>query len=221
MSFAESRERQAVTGPARILATAGFYAVGVLAGIVMFLAAFPAGVLSSIEILFYRGLAVLVVITIAHAAVILLALRWLRRSGGGFALRRGHVVPVVTVAAAINLAFFVLVPVNLDRAISVFLLSWMEQQGGAAVTQPELEQAFQETYVARYRAMDRRVSEQIASGNIEATPEGFRLTERGLAFVTFARAVGAIFSVDQRFLYPPREITKARQRQSAEAPARH
>ena len=48
--------------------------------------------------------------------------------------------------------------------------------------------------------MDGRVAEQLASGNIEQTPEGFRLTERGLAFVTSARAVGAIFSVDQRFL---------------------
>jgi len=69
--------------------------------------------------------------------------------------------------------------------------------------------------------MDRRVAEQLASGNIEKTPEGFRLTEWGLAFVTFARAVDAIFSVDQRFLYPPREITSARQTRSAEARARH
>jgi hypothetical protein len=191
-------------GPA--FAAVLFHALGVLLGVAMFVAAFPAGVLGSIGILFYRGLAVLLLVTAAHAVLMALLLRALRR---GRRRRRvapgpGHLVPVVVLAAALNLAFFVLVPVNLDRAISVFLLAWMDRHGAAAtVPRPALEEAFAQIYIERYAAIDRRIAEQLASGNIVATPEGYRLTARGRAFVAFARFVGAIFSVDTRFLYPP------------------
>lgn len=209
--LASQREKLQRAGFARALSgTLGFYLLGILCGLALFLLAFPAGVLSSIGILFYRGLAVLVLVTVVHAVLLVLVLRWWRSRRGSAATGGLHAAPVVAVAAALNLAFFVLVPVNLDRAISVFLLSWMERQAGAAVARPELERAFHDTYIEGYRAIDRRIAEQLASGNIVATPEGFRLTGRGEAFVGFARAVGAIFGVDPRFLYPPPDAGRAR-----------
>jgi hypothetical protein len=206
----QCQQTQSAAAPPRLSGALAFYALGIPCGLALFLLAFPAGLLASIGILFYRGLAVLVIVTVVHALLLLLALRWLKRNRAMAGTGAMHVAPVVAVAAALNLAFFVLVPVNLDRAISVFLLSWMERQAGAAVARPELERAFHDTYIEGYRAIDRRIAEQLASGNIVASPEGFRLTGRGEAFVGFARAVGAIFGVDPRFLYPPPEAGRAR-----------
>ena len=84
----------------------------------------------------------------------------------------------------------------------------MNERGEMPAAEGDLERAFERIYIERYRAIDRRIAEQLASGNIVATPEGFRLTERGQAFVALARFVGGIFSVDMRFLYPPREVAE-------------
>jgi hypothetical protein len=121
----------------------------------------------------------------------------MRRHG----LSRANLVSVVAVSAMLNLTFFTLVPVNLDRSISVFLLAWMGHNK-TAMTRADIENVFQQVYVKRYGAIDRRISEQLSTGNIKRTPAGFVLTQRGRIFNIFAKIVGSIFSVDPRFLNP-------------------
>jgi hypothetical protein len=114
----------------------------------------------------------------------------------------GYVLPMALSSLALNLTFFVLIPVNLDRSISVFLLAWMEDHRGAPQTKADLRQAFQQIYVEADGAIDRRIVEQLVSGNIAPSGGGYALTERGSRFVAVAREIGLLFSTDQRFLHP-------------------
>ena len=92
--------------------------------------------------------------------------------------------------------------------MSVFLLSWMEDHRGTPQTKADLQQAFQEIYVEADGAIDRRISEQQASGNIVPSGIGYVLTGRGSHFVTIAREIGLLFSTDQRFLHPTASANK-------------
>ena len=58
-------------------------------------------------------------------------------------------------------------------------------------------------YVDKYGAVDRRINEQLASGDIVATPEGYVLTPRGRGIVGLFKIVADIFETDPRFLAEP------------------
>ena len=175
-----------------------FYGIGIGVGVALFVLFFLAHGLSFIHIFFYRGLAIIATACLLHAVMMTFALRW-------FSARRispANVVSVVAMAAMLNLTFFTLVPVNLDRSISVFLLAWMDKNDDRPMSRADLRDVFQTVYVTRYAAIERRINEQVASGNIELLPRGYALTGRGRLFNRFARAVGIVFSVDPRFLDP-------------------
>jgi hypothetical protein len=150
-------------------------------------------------ILFYTGLVLLGIVTVAMAA----AAAWVimdRRHEDRF-LAAMVVVAMTLASAGCTLAFFVIVPVTLDRSISTFLLSRMEGEG---FSEPQLRQAFEREYVERNAAIARRLAEQLASGTIRPDDGGrFSLTDRGTAFLTAARMITRLYGV------PPRYVTAA------------
>ena len=180
----------------------GLFTIGILAGILIFLLCSLFGVLSSIHILFFRGLLLIVIAMFAHAFLLGMALSWVRRRGLSSSVGVPYLLPIVLVSAALNFGFFVLVPVNLDRSISVFLLAWMEDHHGTLQTKADLQDAFERIYIDLDGALDRRIAEQLASGNIVRRGNGYVLTQQGSQFVSIARSVGLLFSTDQRFLHP-------------------
>lgn len=163
----------------------------VLVGFLVYLALFTSGVGGGIPVLFYRGL------VLALAAGLVVGLGMVR-------LTRGRGDPTLAIAAAatsiaFNTCFLVLLPVTIDRSISVFLLATIERADGA--TADELEGAFIDGYVRDMAAIDRRVKEQAISGNIVVGPDGrVRLTTQGRRFMLLSRSVAGTFDTDQRFV---------------------
>lgn len=176
--------------------------MGIVFGFFIYLSGFFVKSLWGITILFYLGLAMLPVTEVVLALFLTLGLHWAHRRRRLLWFGRANILVVVLMSAVLNFSVFVLVPVNIDRSISVFLLSWMDEQQNNSATRSELDQAFQDIYIERYRAIDRRIAEQLASGNIEVTPGGLQLTPRGRTTVAALRFFGDLFSTDQRFLHP-------------------
>jgi hypothetical protein len=188
--------------PMNVLVFSALYTAGILAGIFIFGLCFRFDVLSTIHILFYRGLSLLMVTALTQIVVLSLVLGWVRRLNPSFPLGAGFVLPMALSSLAFNLTFFVLVPVNLDRSISVFLLAWMEDHRDTPQTRSDLQQAFERIYVEADGAINRRIAEQLASGNIAPSVNGYTLTGQGSRFVSIAREIGVLFSTDPRFLHP-------------------
>ena len=138
--------------------------------------------------------------------VSILLFRLARSEALGGLLRRAGLYPVwFSIAKAVVhfllvLVFLLLVPVIADRSISVFLLGSLDRAG--IVSDAELEQRFVADYVHRYGAVARRIDEQIASGNVERTPGGYRLTRQGYFVVNGMRRVASAFSLDHRLTDP-------------------
>jgi hypothetical protein len=159
-------------------------------------ALFWIGVLPGISILFYRGLVFIAIGEALCFVILLLACRkW-----PGWKVR--DAVSACAFAAGIALCLLIVLPVTIDRSISVFMLTQMAAQPDRAFTSADMRTIFVDVYVERYRQIERRLEEQEISGNVASTAAGFRITPQGLAFVRFAAVLSKIFATDRRFVTP-------------------
>lgn len=100
----------------------------------------------------------------------------------------------VAVLAA-SLAFHVIVPMTIERSITVFLLQEMARAPDHAYTPAELETRFRDGYFYGRDMLGKRIRENTLSGNMQMVDDRVRLTRSGLMTVTFLNALGRIFSV--------------------------
>jgi hypothetical protein len=162
-----------------------------LFGFALYVLLFWAGAGLSITILFYRGVALALLVAVLVGA----AAYWLERG------RNDSSLPIAATALSLsfNLCFLVLLPVTVDRSVTVYLLSTIERERG--IKAPELERALIEGYVIRLGAVERRIDEQLKSGNVRVAPNGrIELTDRGRRFMTASRGIAKLFGTDQRFV---------------------
>jgi hypothetical protein len=61
---------------------------------------------------------------------------------------------------------------------------------------------FSRIYLDDDRQIDRRMREQLLSGNIDIVDGRYRVSRRGDAFVRFSRGVAWLFDTDPRFVRP-------------------
>jgi hypothetical protein len=154
------------------------------------------GFLGRISILFYRGLVLIAVGEIVCFVVLLIA----RRKWPAWHVR--DAVSACAFAGGIAVCLLIVLPVTIDRSISVFMLTQMAAQPDHSFTASELRNLFVDAYVKRYEQIERRLKEQKVSRNVAQTANGFRITPQGLAFVRFARLLSVVFQTDRRFVTP-------------------
>lgn len=102
----------------------------------------------------------------------------------------------------LHFSFISLVIVSLDRSISVLLLSEMADQKNRIFEKKDLEKVYVDIYVKEYDPINRRINEQLSSGNFEEIGSGYRITNRGLELVKVFRFLSEIYPVNKQFLYP-------------------
>ena len=167
-----------------------------------FLAAFGFGIYlllfwldlgASIGILFYRGVA----LAVGAAIVTAIAAAWLARGSDD----RSLPIAAGALSLSFNICFLVLLPVTVDRSVSVYLLSTIEQHQKPGIKPAALQTAFIDGYVVKMGAIDRRIDEQRRSGNVVVTSSGkVKLTPQGQRFMNFSRLVARFFRTDPRFV---------------------
>ena len=139
-------------------------------------------------IFFYRGIVVIGVGAVCTTGVFLVVhfktSRW----------RIESIVAATLVSASLQLAFFVTVPVTLDRSISVFLLNQINSHTGG-VSKEDLTSAFVSEYVYKHDAIGRRIYEQSASRNIEVSNGKIVLSTRGRTFLRVAGVVKSLYGL--------------------------
>lgn len=152
------------------------------------------GFLQQVSILFYRGLLLIAVGEIFCFVVLAFACRrwpeWKLRDA----------VSACAFAAGVAVCLLIVLPVTIDRSISVFMLTQMAAQPDHDFSPAELRALFVDVYVGRYGQIERRLEEQKLTRNVSQTAAGFRITPQGLAFVRFARGLSIVFQTDPRFV---------------------
>lgn len=174
----------------------GIYAAIYLLCSVLFVLLFHTPVLKSMEVLMYRGIAFVLMAGIVAAVLMFLCKRKWKKL---FDFK--DVILMFLGFCSVNMVLFTLIPVTVERSVSVFTLSYMEENP-SAYTVEDMEKIFQEKYVCEFQAFDKRFTEQIVSGNVDETEDGYVLNERGKFVVKFFRTVSAMFGTDERLIYP-------------------
>ncbi|UIJ45170.1 hypothetical protein LZK98_19330 [Sphingomonas cannabina] len=178
----------------RLLTSFAIMGSTTLAGFLLYIGLMRSPLLRDGSILFYRGLLMCAVDAVIMAIALLLLLR-----------RRGAdpvtVIAAVATSLSFNMAFLIILPVTIDRSISVFLLSRIE----AAETEHPLDArglraAFVDDYVIAMSQIDRRIEEQRRSGNVVVDHGKLCLTERGRSFMRLARRLSLTFGTDPHFV---------------------
>ena len=180
-----------------ILALIGIYALIYIVCSVMFVALFHTGILKNMEVLMYRGMA-FIIITGVIAAVVMGVIRkfW------GFITVR-DIIMMFVIFCCVNTVIFTLVPVTVERSVSVFMLSYMDENSDQTFTQESVGEVFTSKYVEDYGAFEKRFHEQVETGTIVQNPDGtYSITDRGRFIVKMFRTIAEWFDTDRRLVYP-------------------
>jgi hypothetical protein len=100
-------------------------------------------------------------------------------------------------AVSILTVGFVVFPVTFDRSVSTYLLAKIaEQEDLSGIKIEELKTVFVQDYVQDRRAIERRMKEQIISGNVAFSPvNSIVLTDRGRLFLKVGRFVSFLYDL--------------------------
>ena len=180
-----------------ILKLIGIYALIYLAYTVLFILLFHTGLLKSMQVLMYRGLAFIIITGILSAVTMGVFRKFWKK------IEVRDIILMFFLFCCVNTVLFTMIPVTVERSVSVFMLSYMDENSDHTFTQQEIEEIFKEKYVVEYGAFEKRFEEQLVTGSIEQNEDGtYSITERGETIVKLFRTVAEWFDTDRRLVYP-------------------
>ena len=179
----------------RFLCNICAYGISFIVGTLVFIGLFHTSLFSSISVFFYRGIAYLLV----SSLVVVFAMTCIDRLKKYFNIDAMDYVSVSGMFIGITLGWFILIPVTVERSVSVYMLSYMANMN-KPITEEQFRRTFYDDYIVGLGAFEKRFAEQSASGNIKKTDDGWVLTDAGLSVVKFFRYSADIFDTDRRLI---------------------
>ena len=180
-----------------VLKIIGLYFLIYLVYSAIFVGLFHTPLLKGMEVLMYRGI-VFIIITGILSAVTMGVVRHFWKK-----LDVRDIIMMFIIFCCVNTVLFVLIPVTVERSVSVFMLSYMEENKSQTFTQEEIGEVFTTKYVTDYGAFDKRFNEQIETGTIVDNGDGtYSITPAGENIVNMFRVVARMFDTDPRLVYP-------------------
>lgn len=174
-----------------------FQAAAFIIGWLLYVAVIQSGIFDFIEVYFYKTIVILIITGIIILVVELLLKHFWKKATFDYK----DIILSFVLFMSVNMVWLSTIVVSLDRSLSVFVLSYMEQED-RSYSEDELDQVFQNIFIEKYDMLDRRFWEQLESGNITEEQGGYQLTSRGKGLVEIFRIVGRVYRVDERFIDP-------------------
>ena len=174
----------------------GVFLLAYIVGTGIFILLFHTPIAKNIHVLMYRGIILLILSAlIVFIGIFLIHKYWIK------AIDIKDSLLMTLTFCCINMVLFTLIPVTVERSVSVFMLSYMSDHKKEAYTEEEMEDVFIKYYVEEYGAFQKRFEEQKVTGTVKEITNGYVITERGEFIVDMFRIVGKLFDTDQRLLY--------------------
>lgn len=144
-------------------------------------------------LVFYRGLVACLIVFFIHWFAMLYFSKGKIAATGVFSL---NAFSVATVVLCFNACFLTIFPVTVDRSVTTFLLEEIEKKPG--MTPEELERIMIDDYIVRRQAIQRRIEEQLVTGNITFENGQVNLNKQGKGFLDLCRMIRKIFMLPDR-----------------------
>jgi hypothetical protein len=97
-------------------------------------------------------------------------------------------------------AFLITVPTLLDRSISIYVIAELDADPDDRMSEVELNSYFLDNYVDGDYQMQKRITEQVAIGNLRKVGDAeVLLTSRGRLTASINRLLARAFNIDSRY----------------------
>jgi len=181
----------------KILKLIGVYILIYLVFSLMFVGLFHTGILGGMDVLMYRGLVFIIITGILSGC----AMAAVKKFWDFVTVR--DIIMMFVIFCCVNTVLFTMIPVTVERSVSVFMLSYMEENDDQNFTQEDIGEVFTTKYVNEYGAFEKRFNEQLVTGSIVDNGDGtYSITDRGRFIVSMFRTVAEWFDTDRRLVYP-------------------
>lgn len=96
--------------------------------------------------------------------------------------------------------FFTLVPVTVERSVSVYMLFNIDKNDG--LTKDDIQKDFIDNYVIENDAFQKRIMEQEVTGSIKLDEKDskYKLTSRGKFITHLFKTISFIFNADTKLM---------------------
>ena len=159
---------------------------------------FSTSAFNTINVFFYRGIALLFVSGLISVCLGLAVKRfWLRHI-----MTYRDILLIFTVFCCVNMVIFTHVPVTCERSISIFMLGYMAEESDRVFTEQEIEDFFISRYVVDYGAFKKRFYEQVVTGTVKTKDNGYFITDRGKSLIKMYDLIADWFHIDKKLIYP-------------------
>lgn len=174
------------------------HAASFLLGTILFIFLFRTSLFSNINVLFYRG----IVLLILSCIFMLMFMIFYKQKIKTKLFTYKDIVLAIVLIFCLNLVFFTHLPVTAERSISVFLLGSMNKNSNEELTNKEITDMFTQKYLYEYRAMDKRLNEQIISGNIIREGDAYKISSQGKLLIGFYSFIADLFNINKKLILP-------------------
>lgn len=171
------------------------FLIGYCLASTLFILLFHTPVLKHMKVLMYRGVGLLILSTLFLAVLLAIVRKFVYRKLGA-----KDIVTMCILYGCMNMVLFTLIPVTVERSISVYMLSYMSDHQEETFTEKEIQEVFIKEYVQEFGAFQKRFEEQDVTGSIEQEEDGYKITQRGERLVDLFRLIAKLFNTDRRLL---------------------
>ena len=172
------------------------YALTLAGGTLLWVVLFHTPLLGG-SVFFYRGLMLLALVGIV-VGIILVALR--RTAFRGLVGLR-DILLILSLLLSVNVVFFTHLPVTADRSISVFMLAYMNRAEGP-LSAEQIEDGVVREYVINRDAIGKRLEEQLVTGTLVPSGDGYVISDEGRALVGAYELLARVFNIETSNLEP-------------------
>lgn len=144
-------------------------------------------------VLFYRGLIFLIITTCLFIlAVLILNLKKIT------GINRDSLIAAILVSASLNLSFFVVFPVTIERSVTIFILNSLSRSSTlncVGLSRQELDNKLVNEYISENKALEKRINEQKLINFLEDDNGCISITPMAGNFLKFTKYVEEAFAI--------------------------
>jgi len=98
-----------------------------------------------------------------------------------------------------NYNFYGFIPFNASRSNTVIMMDYLNNQNAVPVSKNSILEHVNSVYFYEYDAIQKRLEEQIAIGNVIKSDKGYIITKRGELILNIFSRVTDLYNMDQNF----------------------
>ena len=173
-------------------------------GSALFAALFHTPLFKGIDVYFYRGIALLALACAIVGGLVMAMMKFRLLGKLKIDLIFRDALLSVVLVGCVNMVFFTHLPVTAERSISVFVLGYMAQDPGRVYTEEDIRDIFIERYVDEYGAFQKRFHEQVVTGTVEPSGDGYVISPAGISLMRIYETIADWYGVDKALVAPSR-----------------